>query len=866
MSSATLKFALALTGCALIAACADSNNSRPGGTAPVPPETTGYSATVHRTEGGFAHIIANDFGSLGYGTGYADAQDNFCLMARNILKLRGQLSEYLGPDDGNLNSDLFRAYMVQTGMFEADVSVEMEYMYSGFAAGYNQYLRDTGLDNIPDPQCRGASWIQQMSAADVKGAELTPAFLPRLASLFLAAEPPAVVARIDAGKEADQDQGGERPAQGAIALSEKNSEREISAQATQAPRTEQETLQLAAIVNDMATARDKGSNGVAIGSELTDHSGGILYTNPHLDWDASFFFFPRHQIIPGVTNLLGANTYERTLVGFGTNGKVAWTNTVTASRTQALYELELVPGNPMAYVFDGQEERIQSIPVTVKVVGEDGNVSEQSHTLYESRHGLMVGLLFNWDSEKAFAMRVAGEANRGQNGQSIALARAETVHDVKQALNTYQGSANINTIAADVGGEAFYGDVGAVVNMTDAQLEDCATDTPVPVSFFAPAFRGNTSECVWKTDPDSAADGLLGASKQASLIRSDYVTNSNDSYWLANPNAPITGIPRVQGDIEDERTLRTRSGLRMIQERIDGTDGLGGNTFNIDSTIDLFLDNQNLAGQLLRDDLVELCEDNPVVDLDGTSVDISEACTVLADWDLHSNLDSRGAHLFREFIGAAGSLGSRTLPESLNYAVPFDVNDPVNTPRGLDTTDNPAALQALAGAVQALSGAGIALDARLGDIQSTTKNNKAIPLHGGEEGEGVFNKMSLAREGAGYPAVTGSSASWVMAVEFAESGVMAKGVLSYSISSSTESPHYADMTELFSNKELPYLPYTQEDVEAAALSTLELSEGTADCAGAGWQAYTEPTFVDEDACRRYFVDIEANQLVDFSDG
>ena len=32
------------------------------------------------------------------------------------------------------------------------------------------------------------------------------------------------------------------------------------------------------------------------------------------------------------------------------------------------------------------------------------------------------------------------------------------------------------------------------------------------------------------------------------LLRSDYVTNSNDSYWLSNPTQPLEGFARIIGD------------------------------------------------------------------------------------------------------------------------------------------------------------------------------------------------------------------------------------------------------------------------------------------------------------------------------
>jgi len=860
-----MKVLLILITAFLVSSCSDSSDSRPPVKDESSPDVLAYQATLHRTDGGFPHIVANDFGSLGFGTGYAAAQDNFCLMATNILRVRGQLAQYRGAGSGNLDSDLFRHYLIQTGMFDADVSPEMEYMYAGYAAGYNHYLRQTGADNIPDANCRGANWIQHMSAQDVKRSELTPAFLTQLTALFLPAQPPMefASARLNAdgspGTLAQSDQSLNAPvnAKGAPAAKRPIRPDDLS---------QREIAHLAQQITDKATRNGYGSNGVAIGRELSDHDGGLLYTNPHLDWsDLIFYMFPRHQIIPGVTNLLGATTYDRSLMGFGTNGNIAWTNTVSPSRTQAVYELELVPGNPLAYLFDGREEAIVKTTVTAMVLDEDGNLTEHSHNFYESRHGLMLGLLFGWDMDKAFSLRVADEGNRAQNGQAIALARAENVHDVLAAGNTFAASANTHIIAADSSGEVLYGDLGPIANFNDEQLENCATPTPVFVSFFAPAFYGNTSDCEWQTDPDSAAPGLLGASKHPSLIRTDYVTNSNNSYWLANPNAPIEGIPAVVGDKEAERTLRTRSGLSMVRERMDGTDGLGGNTFDIDSLIGQMLGNQNHSGQLLRDAVVTLCEANPSVDVNEDSIDISAACPVLASWDLRSNLNSRGAHLWREFMRAAG--GQSNLPGDFNYLVPFDIENPVNTPRSLDPNNNPAVLQALATAVQLLRGADIALDARLGDIQSVTKNETVIPMHGGASYEGVFNLMTMGFAGKkGYPAVTGSSGSWIMAVEFTDAGPKAKGVLTFSMSSSSESPHYADMTELFSTKELPDLPYYLEDVEAAALSSVEISEGTASCADGGWEAFMGLAFSNEEKCRDYFTAIDADKLMDWVEG
>jgi len=59
--------------------------------------TTGkYDVTVTRTTFGIPHIKATDFGSLGYGYGYAFAEDNLCVLQEDLVTIRGERSKYMG--------------------------------------------------------------------------------------------------------------------------------------------------------------------------------------------------------------------------------------------------------------------------------------------------------------------------------------------------------------------------------------------------------------------------------------------------------------------------------------------------------------------------------------------------------------------------------------------------------------------------------------------------------------------------------------------------------------------------------------------------------------------------------------------------
>lgn len=59
-------------------------------------ETAGlkYDVSITRTTYGVPHIRAKDYGSLGYGQGYAFAQDNLCVFLEDLLTIRGERSRF----------------------------------------------------------------------------------------------------------------------------------------------------------------------------------------------------------------------------------------------------------------------------------------------------------------------------------------------------------------------------------------------------------------------------------------------------------------------------------------------------------------------------------------------------------------------------------------------------------------------------------------------------------------------------------------------------------------------------------------------------------------------------------------------------
>jgi acyl-homoserine-lactone acylase len=562
---------------------------------------------IRRTSHGIPHIKAKTFYGAAYGYGYAFAQDNLCEMADTYVTVRGERSRFFGPDatyesrgNGatftNLDSDFFfqrvRDDRVVETLLEqpppAGPLPEIRQGARGYAAGYNAFRRFYQLALLASS---GVA-IDGISQAQPPGtAGSTPA-LPPL------------------------------PTPGELG-----------------------TLQ------DRLPLGDLGSNAVALGKTATKDGKGLLLGNPHFPWDGPERFYQAQLTIPGEADVAGASLFGVPLILIGRTRNLAWSHTVSTAFRFTPFELKLVPGSPTTYLVDGQPKQMRAQDVTVQALRADGTLEPRTRTLYSTEYGpvftSLLGLpLFPWSATSAYALGDANASNFRLLNHFLEVNRAQSTSQLDAIERKYQGIPWVNTIAADSRGSAYYADIGSVPHVTDEDVRRCSTTALGQVAFNAlglPVLDGSRSECHWGSDPDAAVPGILGPARMPSLFRDDYVTNSNDSYWLSNPQHPLEGYDRIIGDERTERTLRTRTGLKLV------TDQLAKGPFTRKLLQDAVFSNRSLAGELMRDDLVAACKP-----------DLAAACAVLAKWDLHENLDSEGAVLFRRF--ASRLLGSGAPP------------------------------------------------------------------------------------------------------------------------------------------------------------------------------------------------------------
>jgi acyl-homoserine-lactone acylase len=523
--------------------------------------------------------------------------------------------------------------------------------------------------------------------------------------------------------------------------------------------------------------------------------------NPHYPWTSTDRFYQVHLTVPGKYDAMGVILGGLPMVVIGFNKDVAWTHTVTKALHFTTFKLALDQSDPSGttYLVDGIPERMTAKAVDITIRQPDGTIRTKSKTFYFARQGALMlkpeaGL--SWTASTAYAL---GDPNRNNTRlleQWLEVGQASSVQSMRDVLSTTVGLPWINTVAADRAGNAMYIDASVVPHVTTEQFTSNCMVFPALLML-----DGSRGACAWGRDP-GAPTGIFSPVNAPIQIRTDYVGNSNDSYWLSNPSALLTGPPPwgyspLYGQVGVEQSLRTRIGFLQMEEAVKQKKQL-----QADDLQELLFANRIYAAELVLPDLLAACA--------GTDdVLLRRACDALSRWDRHANLDSRGALLFREFWNLAAGIPDK-------WRVPLNKADPVTTPYGLKLAVVGQMLAALKSAANQLQSLGIPFDSRLGDFQGDTRNGVRVPIHGGiGDIDGAYNSIHMRSglDAAGYHDIAWGT-SYIQIVGFDEAGPVARGLLVYGQSTDPRSPYYADQVPLYSEKTLQPLPFSAQQMMA----------------------------------------------------
>ncbi len=550
----------------------------------------------------------------------------------------------------------------------------------------------------------------------------------------------------------------------------------------------------AAVQADAPPPRITASNMIALGKDGTQSGNSMVFSNPHWEWHTADAMVAAHLTIPGRLNVNGMVFGASPVIGIGHNDKVGWGHTSAGAqvRNGVRYRLNLVPGSPTSYMVDGVKHEMVPTTVTVQVRNAAGVLEPFTHTYYETIFGTVSASGARpWTTTHAYTWKHSPLRVAGLNLWHL-YGQAKTVDDIHAADRATQGVAWINTVAADSRGRAYRSVATTVPHVTDEMIAECTVENGI--------LDGSRTDCAPRSDPDALYPGMFPPSKMPFQFRDDYTFNANDSHWLSNLRAPLEGYPSLYGSERTVQGQRTRAGLQIIEERIQGTDGLPGKGFTLEQFVGKTFDGREFFGRMWKNELVAFCQE--LSGQAGAPPQLPQACAVLGAWGGTYSLDDPGAVLYRRFSERSGTGAAR-------FSVPFDPADPLGTPRGLNKSAEVA--NALFGAVNDLVINSIPLNATMRGYQYRLVGDERIALPGGG---GVFQALNTAGfQGANGWRGTGGS-SFVYWVELTPKGPVGKQIQVQGQSSDSTSALHVSQTRLYSDRQYLDILYTEQQIKA----------------------------------------------------
>ncbi len=740
--------------------------------------------SVTTTSYGIPHIKGNTMAGAGYGIGWAFARDNACELLEEVVTTRGERSLYFGEANkiydiftltggqyDNIISDTYHRWLFGPDAAKkqiAGMNKDVRALSTGYVKGFNAWVA-ANPEKLAK-SCKGQPWVRLITLADLGIRNLK--FATRSSTSYFA-----------------EGLGGQRPG------ADNAPSPKVSAQI--GPRT----------------TTDLGSNMAGFGKDMTSNGGGLHFSNPHFPWLGIERIWMMHATVPGKMDVMGGALHGMPLPGVGFNAHQGWSLTWADNQRALYHELTLAEGDPTAYIVDGKTVKMRRRVIDVPV----GKGVVRKRTVYETPMGpVLQAPILPWTKTKAYVIADANRENSRFLNFLYGLAKAKNVAEVKASGAATLGNAISNVISADADGQVLYANYSVTPDVTNAMTARCATSPfakAIGAKFNITVFDASRSECA--TPKRSGKIAIIPADRLPASVRSDYFIHSNNAHEIINadPKSHLTGFADMIGLETQAIGERTRRGLQIAEQRRSGADGLPGNKMDADAFEALFWQSRNVLSHIMLPDILADCAAKPLVTLPaGETVVIKRACDILSKWDRTDRLASVGSHIFGRMLRKLPKLdntGGITMPAEY-WRVPFDPNDPVNTPSGLKVDERIRV--ALAKTVKELSDAKIPLDAPLGQIQFVERGGKRLPLSGGAA---TYNQMYTSiKAGVGLTDPIPFADSYMHLVSFRKDGPVARGVLAYSQSTNAESPHSYDQTEIFSQQRLVPFPFTAAQIAA----------------------------------------------------
>ena len=533
---------------------------------------------------------------------------------------------------------------------------------------------------------------------------------------------------------------------------------------------------------------DEGSNAFALAPSRSVSGGAILLRNPHLAWNAGYY--EAQLKVPGVLNFYGDFRIGGPLITIGGyNERLGFSTTNNDPDTDEIYSFHVSPSQPDHYLIDGASVPLEKKRVTVTFKNGNGLGEETREFL-----STPFGPVFHRGDGKIYVIRDAGDGEYRLAEQFLMMMKARNLKEYKEAMRI-QAKTSSNFTYADADGNIHYVWNAMTPDLPHASGGDTA------------AIAVTRSDQVWKKIiPFDSLPQLLNP-------KGGYVHNENDPFHYTNLNEVIPASKFPPHFSQPILRLRSQHALDMIANK---------KKFSLEDVVKLKYSQRMLLAERVKADLITAVKKTNPTD------EIAAALNQMETWDNTVNRESKGGVLFEtwwEHYVALANGGKRVAgtPASTNFPAHADSlfseawspENPASTPKGLASASR--AVEAFKQAIAAANKRYGSWDLAWGDVNRARIAGKDIPISGATGELGTFSVLwfiphktdKLKRE-------TRGGDGWVIAVEFGKKP-RAYSVLAYGQSNKDGSPYFADQLELYADKKMKPVAFTDEEVAKGLL-------------------------------------------------
>jgi acyl-homoserine-lactone acylase len=515
------------------------------------------------------------------------------------------------------------------------------------------------------------------------------------------------------------------------------------------------------VVRDLYAPNETGSNAVAVHSNRTEDGKNWLLINSHQPLEGRFAWYEAHIQSGEGWNILGGLFPGGSTIFVGANEHLGWAHTTDYHNFGDIYELKVHKKNPDIYFYDNQWVPFvkRKAKLKVKLAGIKIPVSKE---ILESAYGPVFK-----KGDKYYALRFPGAMDIRAGEQWYKMNKAKNFHEFHKALKM-ESIALFNVVYADKYDSIYMISAGIIPD------RDSSLNWKQPVT-------GISSKHKWTT--------LLPFEKKVQYLnpKCGFIYNANntpihatapDEYWKDN----FVGLQRFEYN-RGERFGR-------LMNEIKGK-------FTWDDFERIKYDVSYDPEGCYRDRFRHLYQ------LDSNKYPhLSTAITLLQQWDMRGNRDSRAAALA---MITHKYLATKT---SLPFAYLMIKEEPVS---------EADAVEALENAQKFLKKTHGSVDIPYSKVFRHIRGDVSLPVDGMSEVNSAADAKLVDKKKGIYKLNGGDG--YIIFARFSKGEVELNTINAYGASSKPDSKHYTDQMQLFVDQKLKKMHLDMSKYDASTLTT-----------------------------------------------